>query len=82
LEDAEINVNKLVPLVENNVISEVQLKSAQAAYNVAKANVAQTSAAVQSARINLGYTSITAPANGYIGRIPYKMGSLVGRSTA
>jgi len=82
LEDAEINVNKLVPLVENNVISEVQLKSAQAAYNVAKANVAQTSAAVQSARINLGYTSITAPASGYIGRIPYKMGSLVGRSTA
>jgi RND family efflux transporter, MFP subunit len=81
LEDAEINVNKLVPLVENNVISEVQLKSAQAAYNVAKANVAQTSAAIQSARINLGYTSITAPANGYIGRIPYKMGSLVGRST-
>lgn len=81
LEDAEINVNKLVPLVQNNVISDVQLKSAQAAYNVAKANVAQTSAAVQSARINLGYTSITAPATGYIGSIPYKMGSLVGRST-
>src|SRR5690349_16281871 len=82
LEDAEINVNKLVPLVQNNVISDVQLKSAQASLNVAKANVAQTSAAVQSARINLGYTSITAPANGYIGRIPYKTGSLVGRSTA
>ena len=82
LEDAEINVNKLVPLVQNNVISDVQLKSAQAAYNVAKANVAQTSAAVQSARINLGYTSITAPASGYIGSIPYKMGSLVGKSTA
>jgi len=81
LEDAEINVNKLVPLVQNNVISDVQLKSAQAALNVAKANVAQTSAAVQSARINLGYTSITAPASGYIGSIPYKTGSLVGRST-
>jgi membrane fusion protein (multidrug efflux system) len=81
LEDAEINVNKLVPLVQNNVISDVQLKSAQAALDVAKANVAQTSAAVQSARINLGYTSITAPASGYIGRIPYKTGSLVGRST-
>jgi membrane fusion protein (multidrug efflux system) len=81
LEDAELNVNKLGPLVQNNVISDVQLKSAQAALNVARANVAQTSAAVQSARINLGYTSITAPASGYIGRIPYKMGSLVGRST-
>jgi len=81
LEDAEINVNKLAPLVQNNVISDVQLKSAQAALNVAKANVAQASAAVQAARINVGYTSITAPANGYIGRIPYKMGSLIGRST-
>ena len=82
LENAEINVNKLQPLVQNNVISDVQLKSAQAAYNVAKANVAQAAAAVQSARINLGYTSITAPASGYVGKIPLKTGSLVGKTTA
>jgi len=81
LENAEINVNKLVPLVQNNVISDVQLKSAQAAYNVAKANVAQAAASVQAARINLGYTSVTAPASGYIGRIPLKTGSLVGKTT-
>src|SRR5258705_3183617 len=81
LENAEINVNKLVPLVQNNVISDVQLKSAQAAYNVAKANVAQAAAAVQAARINLGYASITAPTSGYIGRIPLKTGSLVGKAT-
>src|SRR5258706_13299731 len=81
LENAEINVNKLVPLVQNNVISDVQLKSAQAAYNVAKANVAQAAAAVQAARINLGYTSVTAPASGYIGNIPFKTGSLVGKTS-
>ncbi len=81
LENAEINVNKLVPLVQNNVISDVQLKSAQAAYNVAKANVSQATAAVQAARINVGYTSVTAPASGYIGRIPLKTGSLVGKAT-
>jgi membrane fusion protein (multidrug efflux system) len=81
LENAEINMNKLVPLVQNNVISDVQLKSAQAAYNVAKANVAQAAAAVQSAKINVGYTNITAPANGYVGKIPLKTGSLVGKST-
>lgn len=81
LESAEINVNKLIPLVQGNVISEVQLKTAKANYNAAKANVSQTAAAVQSAKINVGYTSITAPANGYIGRIPLKTGSLVGRST-
>ena len=81
LESAEINVNKLAPLVQNNVISDVQLKSAQAAYNVAKANVSQAAAAVQSAKINLGYTNVTAPASGYIGKIPLKTGSLVGKST-
>ncbi|HKC35622.1 MAG TPA: efflux RND transporter periplasmic adaptor subunit [Chitinophagaceae bacterium] len=81
LENAAINVNKLVPLVQNNVISDVQLKSAQAAYNVAKANVVQAAAAVQAARINLGYTSVIAPASGYIGKIPLKTGSLVGKAT-
>ena len=81
LENASINVNKLIPLVQNNVISDVQLKSAQAAYDAANANVAQAEAGVQSARINVGYTAITAPASGYIGKIPYKTGSLVGKSS-
>jgi len=81
LENAEINVNKLQPLVQNNVISDVQLKSAQATYNAAKANVAQAAAAVQSAKINVAYTFITAPASGYVGKIPLKTGSLVGKST-
>ena len=81
LESAEINVNKLVPLVQGNVISDVQLKSAQAAYNAAKANVAQAAAGVQSAKINLGYTNVKAPASGYVGKLPLKTGSLVGKST-
>jgi membrane fusion protein (multidrug efflux system) len=82
LVNAEINVNKLKPLVENNVISGVQLQSAQAAYNTAQANVSQAQAMVRNAEINLGYTIIKAPADGYIGRIPFKSGSLVGLTTA
>jgi len=82
LVNAEINVSKLTPLVQNNVISDVQLKTAQAAYNVAGANVAQAQAVVQNAEINLGYTLIKAPVDGYIGKIPLKTGSLVGTTTA
>ena len=37
---------------------------------------------VENARINLGYALIKAPADGYIGRIISKTGSLVGTSTA
>jgi membrane fusion protein, multidrug efflux system len=33
---------------------------------------------VGNAQINVGYTYIKAPVSGYIGRIPFKMGSLVG----
>lgn len=81
LENAKINVDKLKPLVENNVVSDVQMKTAQAAYDQAKANVAQARAAESSASINVGYTIIKAPADGYIGRIPYKTGSLVGTTS-
>lgn len=80
--NAEINVSKIAPLVQNNVVSDVQLKTAQAAHDAAKANVEQAQAMVQSAAINLGYTTIKAPVDGYVGRIPHKTGSLVGLSTA
>ena len=77
LSNAKINVSKLTPLVQNQVISEVQLKSAVAAREASEANVLQAASMVGSAKINLDYTLITAPANGYIGRIPFKTGSLV-----
>jgi membrane fusion protein (multidrug efflux system) len=77
MENAQINVDKLKPLVQNNVVSDVQLKSAQATYNNARAAVDQAQAAVESARINLNYSTITAPSDGYVGTIPFKTGSLV-----
>ncbi len=79
-EKAAVEVSRITPLVDNNVVSDVQLKTAVAALQAAKANVAQAQAGVSNARISLGYTLITAPVTGYIGRIPYKIGSLVGRS--
>lgn len=82
LVNAEINVAKLTPLVQNNVVSDYQLKAAQAAYDAAAASVAQARAMVANAEVNLGYTLIKAPADGYIGRIPFKTGSLVGLTTA
>jgi len=81
LANAQINVSKLTPLVQNNVISDVQLKTAQAAYDAAAANVTQAEAVVRNAQINLSYTMVKAPVDGYIGRIPYKMGALVGTTT-
>jgi len=82
MEKAAIEVHRLQPLVENKVISDVQLKAAQAAYDAAKAQVSQAEAESNNAGINLGYTLLKAPVSGYIGRIPFKAGALVGKGEA
>jgi len=76
--NAQLEVDKLTPLVQNKVVSEYQLKTAKAALDVAKANIEQAKANVSTAQINVGYTLIKAPVNGYIGRLERKQGSLVG----
>lgn len=75
--NAQLEVDKLTPLVQNKVVSEYQLKTAKASHRIASANLDQAKAVVGSAKINLGYTTITAPVSGYIGRLPKKQGSLV-----
>lgn len=75
--NAQLEVERLTPLVQNKVISEFQLKSAKATAQVAKANIEQAKANVATASINLGYTLIKAPVSGYIGRLLKKQGSLV-----
>jgi membrane fusion protein (multidrug efflux system) len=77
---AQIEIDKLTPLVKNNVISDIQLRSAQSSYNASRALVEQAGAAVSSARINLNFTLIKAPVSGYIGRIPKRIGGMVSRS--
>jgi membrane fusion protein (multidrug efflux system) len=75
--NAQLEVEKLTPLVQNKVVSEYQLKTAKAQLDIAKANVEQAKAGVSTAQINLGYTVIKAPVSGYIGRLAKKQGSLV-----
>lgn len=75
--NAQLEIDKLTPLVQNKVVSEYQMKTAKAAHRMASASLDQAKAVVASAKINLGYTTITAPVSGYIGRLPKKQGSLV-----
>ncbi|MCK8495511.1 MULTISPECIES: efflux RND transporter periplasmic adaptor subunit [Spirosoma] len=82
LVSAQLEVDKFAPLVQNKVVSDIQLKTAQAALTVAKANLQRAEAEVSSARINLGYTLIKAPVSGYLGRLLIKQGSLIGPTDA
>ncbi|QBZ98530.1 efflux RND transporter periplasmic adaptor subunit [Flavobacterium sangjuense] len=78
--NAQLEVEKLTPLVANKVVSDYQLKTAKANLAIAKATVAQSKAVVGTAQINLGYTIIKAPVSGYIGRLPKKQGSLISQA--
>jgi len=78
--NARLEVESLKPLVENDVISDVQLSTAQSNYEVASASVAKAATAVATAKIAVDFTTIKAPSSGYIGRIPKRIGNLVTKS--
>ena len=64
-------------LVKINAVSQQDYDDAHAALKQAEADVASTRAAVETARINLAYTKVTAPISGRIGRSAVTDGALV-----
>jgi membrane fusion protein, multidrug efflux system len=70
------------PLVAENAVSKQEYANAIAAEKQAEADVAAARAAVQTAQINLGYASVTAPISGRIGRSLVTEGALVGQGEA
>jgi membrane fusion protein, multidrug efflux system len=70
------------PLVEANAVSKQDYINAVAAEQQAQAEVAAAKAAVQTARINLDYATVTAPISGRIGRALVTEGALVGQGEA
>ncbi|MDP2679939.1 MAG: efflux RND transporter periplasmic adaptor subunit [Rhodoferax sp.] len=79
---ASAQAERFKPLIEAKAISQQEFVNAQAAQKLAEADVAVARAAVQTARINLGYAAITAPISGRIGRALVTEGALVGQGEA
>ena len=70
------------PLVEAKAVSQQEWVAAQAAQKQAQADIGIATAALQSARINLNYASVTAPIAGSVGRALVTVGALVGQGEA
>ena len=70
------------PLVEANAVSKQEYLNAVAAAKTAEADIAVGRAALQNAKINLGYATVTAPISGRIGRSLVTEGALVGQGDA
>lgn len=70
------------PLVAVNAVSRQEYDDAVAAAGQATADIASAKAAVSTAQINLGYTAVTAPISGRVGRALVTEGALVGSGEA
>ncbi len=77
LRKAKTELDRLQPLIENAVISEVQQKTSQADYEVAQASLEKAKAAEANMRIKLEFTTIKAPVSGFVGRFPKSVGNVV-----
>jgi membrane fusion protein, multidrug efflux system len=74
---AEMEIEKIRPLVDRQIVSDYRLKSAELNLGSKKAVLEQARAELANAEANLAYTSIRSPVNGIIGTFPYKQGALV-----
>jgi RND family efflux transporter MFP subunit len=78
LAKAELDVKRYTPLAAARAIPQVDLDNAVAAQRSARSQVEAQRAALEEARLNLGYTRIASPVSGIAGRAEHKVGDLVG----
>lgn len=79
---ARLKEERFRDLVKIKAVSQQDYDDATAALKQAEADVASAKAAVETARINLAYTKVTAPISGRIGRSTVTDGALVTASQA
>jgi membrane fusion protein (multidrug efflux system) len=80
--NARQDVERYKGLVKEQAISQQEFDAALARLRTAEADVAQTEAQLESAKLNLSYTRVTAPIEGRAGRAQVTEGALVSASSA
>lgn len=80
--NAEQDVDRYKGLVEDQAISKQEYDAAVARLRTAQADVAQTRAQLETAKLSLSYTTVTAPIAGRAGRAQVTEGALVSASQA
>ncbi|WP_369991782.1 efflux RND transporter periplasmic adaptor subunit [Pseudomonas xanthosomatis] len=80
LYQARLQEQRYRELVDDKAVSRQEYDNARAAFLQADAAVAEAKAALERARLNLGYATVTAPIAGRIGRALVTEGALVGQN--
>ncbi|RBL88760.1 efflux RND transporter periplasmic adaptor subunit [Chitinophaga flava] len=78
---ASLELERVKMLVEKKVVAASELEVATARLSAAQAKIDEARSAESNAAMHLSYTSIRAPFDGIIDRIPLKTGSLISEGT-
>lgn len=82
VEAASARANRLKPLADMEAVAKQDYTDAVATARQARASVAQNQASLETARINLRFTTVPAPITGRIGRSLFTVGALVSSNQA
>ena len=77
---ANLTFKIMIMLFDQKVVSDFDFQKSDISLLSAIAAVAQAKAQVVNARNNLSYTVVKSPADGVVGQLPYRQGTLVGSS--
>ncbi|AKP52493.1 efflux RND transporter periplasmic adaptor subunit [Cyclobacterium amurskyense] len=74
---ATLEVERLKVLVDKKIYSQSELELAQSKKDMAQSSILEAESMLKNAQVGLSYTTVKAPFDGIVDRIPYKTGSLV-----
>ncbi|MFI5224700.1 MAG: efflux RND transporter periplasmic adaptor subunit, partial [Nitrospirales bacterium] len=78
---AKLDVERDTPLAKQGAVSQKELVDSIQSYEAAKGATAAAKAAVEQAKLNLGWTRITAPIDGVVGIAKAQIGDLIDANT-
>jgi len=81
LGQAQIDVHRYTPLVAQKAVSQAELDKALSSESAAKAGVDANQAAVDNAKLNLGWTTVASPISGIAGISKVQVGDLMTPTT-
>lgn len=79
LNTAKVNVERIRPLAEKNIISRTQLLTYENAYKTALARLKQSEASLKSAQATVSWMNVASPVDGVVGTVSFRIGSLVNK---
>jgi RND family efflux transporter, MFP subunit len=81
LNTARLDVERIHPLAEKKIVSEVQLQTYKNVLLTAEAKKKEAEVALRAVQATTGWTTVTSPIDGVVGSIPYRSGNMVTSTT-